>query len=45
MGKRYWIYQDNFIFKPNFKESLHNYIGIIKQSNCVKLVFSNYYSP
>jgi hypothetical protein len=44
MEEKYWIYQDNWIFKPDFNESVDKYIGIIKQSNCVKLIFSNYIS-
>jgi hypothetical protein len=39
MEEKYWIYQDNFIFKPDFNEPLDNYIGIIKQSIGIKLVF------
>jgi hypothetical protein len=45
MEEKYWIYQDNWIFKPDFNESMDKYIGIIKQSNCIGLIFSNYSSP
>jgi hypothetical protein len=45
MEEKYWIYQDYWIFKPDFNESLDKYIGIIKKSNCVRLIFSNYSSP
>jgi hypothetical protein len=38
MEEKYWIYQDNWIFKPDFNESVDKYIGIIKQSNCVRLI-------
>ena len=40
MNADYWIYEDSFIFKPEFNGSLDNYIDII--SNCGKLIFSNY---
>jgi hypothetical protein len=45
MEEKYWIYQDNWIFKPDFNEPVDKYIGIIKQSICVRLIFSNYSSP
>ena len=38
MNADYWIYEDSFIFKPEFNGSLDNYIDII--SNCDKLIFS-----
>ena len=40
MDEKYWIYEDYFIFKPDFNEPIDNYIGIIKNYN--KLIFSNY---
>ena len=40
MDKNYWIYEDSFIFKPEFNEPIDDYIDIIK--NYKKLIFSNY---
>jgi hypothetical protein len=39
MEEKYWIYQDNWIFKPDFNEPLDKYIGIIKQSIGIKIEF------
>jgi hypothetical protein len=40
MKQNYWVYQDCFIFKPEFNGSIIDYLDIIKQYN--KLIFSNY---
>ena len=40
MNENYWIYEDSFIFKPDFNEPIDDYIDIIK--NYKKLIFSNY---
>ena len=40
MNCNYWIYEDKFIFKPNFNEVINNYIVIIKDYKI--LIFSNY---
>jgi hypothetical protein len=40
MMQDYWIYDDYFIFKPEFNGSLYHYVDII--SNYNKLIFSNY---
>ena len=37
----YFIYEDYFIFKPEFNEPIDEYIGIIK--TCKKLIFLDYY--
>ena len=39
--ENYWIYNnDTIVFKPDFNESINNYINIIKQYD--KLIFSNF---
>jgi hypothetical protein len=43
MDQNYWIYEDYFIFKPEFNGSIDNYIDTI--SNLKILVFSNYNDP
>ena len=40
MENNYWIYEDYFIFKPEFNGKMNDYISIIK--NYKKLIFSNY---
>ena len=40
MNRNYWIYEDYFIFKPEFNGLIDDYIGII--SNLKKLIFSDY---
>jgi hypothetical protein len=40
MNSNYWIYEDKFIFKPNFNKPITNYIKIIKDYKI--LIFSNY---
>ena len=40
MENNYWIYEEYFIFKPEFDEKIDDYIPIIK--NYKKLIFSNY---
>ena len=40
MNENYWIYEDSFIFKPEFNEPIDGYIQVIKNYN--KLIFSNY---
>ncbi len=40
MDNNYWIYEDCFIFKPNFNKPIDEYVEIIKNYN--KLIFSNY---
>lgn len=39
--KDYWTYEDKFIFKPHFYQSIDIYKDII--SNYSQLIFSNYY--
>ncbi len=36
----YWIYENKFIFKPDFNKSIDIYKDII--CNCCELIFSNY---
>ena len=33
MNDNYWIYEDKFIFKPEFNEPIDKYIDIIKIDN------------
>lgn len=40
MDVNYWIYEDYFIFKPEFNGLIDDYKDIIK--NYFKLIFSNY---
>ena len=40
MDLPYWVYQDYFIFKPDFNGLIAEHIEIIKQYR--KLIFSNY---
>ena len=40
MNDVYWIYEDKFIFKPEFNEPIDKYVDIIK--NYSQLIFSNY---
>ena len=40
MNNIYWIYEDKFIFKPEFNEPIDNYVDVIK--NYSQLIFSNY---
>ena len=40
MNNDYWIYDDKFVFKPKFNESIDKYIGVIK--NYSQLIFSDY---
>ena len=41
MNDVYWIYEDKFIFKPEFNEPIDKYVNTIK--NYSQLIFSNYY--
>src|SRR3990167_1427749 len=38
--KKYWIYENKVIFKPDFNDKLDDYIDIISKHN--ELIFSNY---
>ena len=40
MNKNYWIYDDSFIFKPEFNKPIDCYIQVIINYN--KLIFSIY---
>ena len=40
MNDVYWIYEDKFIFKPEFNESIDKYVDVIK--NYSQLIFSDY---
>jgi hypothetical protein len=40
MNYNYWIYEDKFIFKPDFNEVINDYIKIIKDYKI--LIFTNY---
>ena len=40
MNDDYWSYDDKFIFKPKFNESIDKYVNTIK--NYSQLIFSNY---
>jgi hypothetical protein len=37
---KYWIYDNKLIFKPDFDESLDDYLDLLK--NCTQLIFANY---
>ena len=39
-SKHYWIYEDYFIFKPEFNDELNIYQNMIMK--CKRLIFSNY---
>ena len=39
-NEKYWVYDDYFIFKPEFDEPIEKYVGII--SDYSKLIFSDY---
>ena len=39
-SKQYWIYEDYFIFKPEFNDKLNIYHNLILKYK--KLIFSNY---
>ena len=42
MEDKYWIYEDYFIFKPNFNGLITDYLNLMVKYD--KLIFSNYNS-